>query len=121
MKPQELCTLGAFLMESQLMNIFADVKDHLPEEEFLALASSEYVKIERIVSMGHRSPEGFWYDQDVSEWVLVLSGKGVVEFEDGRVIDLNPGEYLNIPAHQKHRVKETNLNEPTIWVAVHYK
>ena len=46
------------------MNIFSDVKDHLPEEEFLELASSETVKIERIVSMGHRSPEQFWYDQE---------------------------------------------------------
>ena len=103
------------------MNIFTDVKDHLPEEEILELASSEDVKIERIISTGHRSPEGFWYDQGNSEWVLVLAGRGVVEFEDGRVVELNPGDYLNIPAHQRHRVKETSPNEPTIWLAVHYK
>jgi len=102
------------------MNIFADVKNDLPEEEFLPLASSECAKIERIVSTGHRSPEEFWYDQEDNEWVLVLAGYGVVEFEDGRLVDLNPGDYLNIPAHQKHRVKETSSNEPTIWLAVHY-
>lgn len=103
------------------MNIFTKVKDHLPEEEFLELASSEYIKIERIVSTGHRSPEGFWYDQENSEWILVLVGCGVVEFEDGRVVDLNPGDYLNIPAHQKHRVKETSPNEPTVWLAINYR
>ena len=103
------------------MNFFADVKNNLPEEEFLPLASSERVKIERIVSTGHQSPEEFWYDQENNEWVLVLAGCGVIEFEDGRVIDLNPGDYLNIPAYQKHRVKETSPNEPTIWLAVHYK
>jgi cupin 2 domain-containing protein len=103
------------------MNIFSDVKDHLPEEEFLVLAASECVKIERIVSTGHRSPEEFWYDQDNNEWVLVLAGCGVIEFEDGRMIELNPGDYLNIPAHQKHRVKETSPNEPTVWLAIHHK
>ena len=59
------------------MNIFADVKEFLENEEFQALASSEYVKIERIVSTGHRSPEDFWYHQEQNEWVLVLSGSGV--------------------------------------------
>jgi len=103
------------------MNIFNDVKDNLPEEEFLELASSRSVKIERIVSTGHQSPEGFWYDQENSEWVLVLSGRGVIEFEDGLLVELNPGDYLNIPGHQKHRVKETSPNEPTVWLAVHYK
>jgi cupin 2 domain-containing protein len=108
-------------MEDHLMNIFSDVKDHLPEEEFLELASSETVKIERIVSMGHRSPEQFWYDQENNEWVLVLAGCGVIEFEDGRVVALSAGDYLNIPARQKHRVKETSSSEPTVWLAVHYK
>jgi len=102
------------------MNIFTKVKDHLPEEEFLVLAASEYVKIERIVSMGHHSLEEFWYNQEQHEWVLVLSGRGVIEYENGRQIELNPGDYLNIPAHQKHRVKETSKNEATIWLAVHY-
>ena len=27
------------------------------------------LRIERIVSEGHVSPEGFWYDQDEPEWV----------------------------------------------------
>ncbi len=102
------------------MNIFANVKENMPEEEFLELASSESVTIERIVSNGQQSPPDFWYDQDRHEWVLVLSGQGVIEYDDGQIIILNPGDYLNIPAHQRHRVKATALDEPTIWLAVHY-
>ena len=103
------------------MNIFADIKESLPEEEFLALVSTGQVRIERIVSTGHRSPDDFWYDQAEHEWVLVLAGRGVVEYSDGQVITLNPGDYLNIPARQKHRVKETSSEEPTVWLAVFYR
>jgi cupin 2 domain-containing protein len=102
------------------MNVFEDVKELIENEEFQELASSEYVKIERIVSTGQRSPEDFWYDQEQNEWVLVLSGRGVIEYEDGREVELIKGDYLNIPAHQKHRVKETSDQEPTVWLAVHY-
>lgn len=103
------------------MNIFENIERTLPEEEFLELASSEYIKIERIVSRGHQSPAGFWYDQAINEWVLVLAGRGVIEYEDGREVGLNRGDYLYIPAGQKHRVKETSHTEPTVWLAVHYK
>ena len=102
------------------MNIFTNVKDNLPEEEFLELASSEYIKIERIISTGQQSPEGYWYDQEQSEWVLVLAGRGVLEFANGHVIELNQGDYVNIPAHQKHRVKATSTDEATVWLAIHY-
>jgi len=103
------------------MNIFVDIKESLPEEEFLELLSARQVRIERIVSTGHCSPDDFWYDQAEHEWVLVLAGRGVVEYSDGQVITLNPGDYLNIPAHQKHRVKETSSEEPTVWLAVFYR
>jgi cupin 2 domain-containing protein len=103
------------------MNVFKDVKKFLENEEFQELASSAYVKIERIVSTGHRSPEDFWYNQEQNEWVLVLSGKGVIEYEDGQEIELIKGDYVNIPAHHKHRVKETSEQEPTVWLAVYYE
>jgi cupin 2 domain-containing protein len=102
------------------VNIFENIKTPLEAEEFSELLSSDNLTIERIVSLGHQSPQDFWYDQAQHEWVLVLSGQGIVEFEDGRNITLNRGDYLNIPAHQKHRVKATAPNEVTIWLAVHY-
>ena len=103
-----------------MTNIFEDLATCLDEEEFKTIVESAPTKIERIVSTGHHSEEGFWYDQEDHEWVLVLQGSGVIEYEDGSVIELNVGDYVNIPAHQKHRVKETSRREPTVWLAVHY-
>jgi cupin 2 domain-containing protein len=103
------------------MNIFENVQPRVAEEEFLELVSTDFMKVERIVSAGHQSPDGFWYDQDWHEWVLVLSGRGVIEFEDGTLVQLGEGDYVNIPAHHKHRVKETSDRETTVWLAVHYK
>jgi cupin 2 domain-containing protein len=102
-------------------NIFQNLAANLEEEEFTKLAGSMSTKIERIVSTGHHSPEGYWYDQEDNEWVLVLQGRGVIEYENGRVIELNVGDYLNIPAHQRHWVRETSQNEPTVWLAVYYQ
>jgi cupin 2 domain-containing protein len=77
--------------------------------------------VERIVSQGHCSPEGFWYDQDENEWVIVLSGIAAIEFEGvAEIIQLLPGSYLNIPAHKKHRVTQTSSDEKTVWLAIYY-
>ena len=47
------------------------------------------------------SPEEGWYDQDENEWVMVIEGQGVIEFEDGRVVTLSKGDYINIAAREK--------------------
>ncbi len=108
------------------MNLFKHIPEDLSDEIFEDIVCSEHVRIERIISHGHTSPEQTatdkaWYDQDEHEWVVVLSGFGELEFEDGRLIRLEKGDYLNIPAHCKHRVSATAANEPTIWLAVFYK
>ena len=36
------------------------------------------LKMERIHSNNSKSEEGYWYDQDQSEWVMVLRGKATV-------------------------------------------
>ena len=77
------------------------------------------MRIERIVSQGHASPPGFWYDQDQHEWVIVLRGRARVRFEDG-LLEMAAGDCINIPAHRKHRVEWTTPEEPTVWLAVHY-
>jgi cupin 2 domain-containing protein len=101
-----------------MKNLFADIPNSLPEELTTVLLESPDVCIERIVSQGHKSPEGFWYDQDQSEWVLLISGAARLEFEN-ESIDLTSGSFLNIPAHRRHRVAWTDPNQPTIWLAVH--
>lgn len=100
-------------------NIFAAIPTHLSEELITTLLDAGDLRIERIVSWGHASAEGFWYDQDQGEWVVVLRGAARVRFEDG-VIDMGPGDFVNIRAHTKHRVEWTTPDEPTIWLAVFY-
>jgi cupin 2 domain-containing protein len=101
-------------------NLFAEIPDGLPEESFQDILNRGTVRIERILSRGHRSPEGFWYDQDWDEWVLVASGRARLEME-GRPtpMELGPGDYLFIPSHTRHRVAWTDERETTVWLAVH--
>ncbi|MEI8229283.1 MAG: cupin domain-containing protein [Planctomycetota bacterium] len=101
------------------MNLLSNLPQNLPEELFTTLLQAPGIHIEQIVSQGHKSAEGFWYDQDQAEWVLVLRGAARLEFED-RLLEMRPGDFVNIPAHQKHRVAWTTPDEPTIWLAVHY-
>jgi len=101
-------------------NLFADLPQQMPDEVITTLLDAANVQIERIVSHGHASPEGFWYDQDDHEWVVVLKGAARLRFEDG-VMEMKAGAFINIPAHKKHRVEWTTPDGPTIWLAVHYR
>jgi len=105
---------------ADVTNLFDEIPDKLPEELFQVLLGTPGVRIERIVSRGHSSPEGFWYDQENHEWVLLLSGAARLTFEGEPPMELRPGTFVNIPAHRRHRVEWTTPAEPTIWLAVHY-
>jgi cupin 2 domain-containing protein len=102
-------------------NLFADLPISLPEELVEVLAQNPHVRIERLVSTGHASPPGFWYHQDKSEWVVILKGEAELLFEgDSEPIFMQPGDYVNIPAYRKHRVRWTTPAEPTVWLAVFF-
>jgi len=103
-----------------LNNIFKAIPKNLEAEVFERLVDSDGVRIERIVSKGHKSPESGWYDQDQNEWVMVLRGKAKLSFEDGSTITMKEGDYINIQAHRKHKVEWTHPTIETIWLAVHY-
>lgn len=100
-------------------NLFTDLPPNLRTETITPLLEAAGIRIERIVSHGHASPEGFWYDQADHEWVIVLRGAARLRFEEDTV-DLKPGDFINIPAHKKHRVDWTAPDEPTLWLAMHY-
>ena len=102
-------------------NLFEDLPSEPSNEVSEVLAQSKSVRIDRIVSFGQSSPEGFWYDQDQAEWVIVLQGEAKLLLEgDEEPIHLTTGDHLTIPAHLKHRVEWTMLDAPTIWLAVFY-
>lgn len=105
---------------SSYSNLFANIPQHLPKELVQALLESKNLRIERIISHGHASPADFWYDQPQAEWVIVLKGAARLQFEE-RMIEMKPGDFIHIPAHQKHRVDWTTLDEPTIWLAVFFE
>ena len=85
-------------------NFFHDIPENISEELIQTVNSSGSIRIERILSQGHKSADNFWYDQAENEWIIVLAGSAILEFE-AKEIKLGKGDYLLIPAQQKHRVK----------------
>lgn len=103
-------------------NLLNDLPARISNESFETLLECPAVRIERIVSHGHVSPSGFWYEQQQDEWVAVLRGRARLRFEDEQEpLELAPGDFVNIKAHRRHRVDWTAPDEPTIWLAIHYR
>jgi len=82
------------------------------------LAGGGGLRVERILSLAAASTPGFWYDQAEEEWVAVIAGRACLEFADGSVRELGPGDHLLLPAGLRHRVAWTDPDVPTIWLAV---
>jgi len=102
-------------------SLFENIPAELPDEIFETICAAERVKIERIVSNGHASPEGFWYDQEGNEFVLVVKGSAGLKVEgEDDIVTLKTGDYFNIEPHVRHRVEWTDVSCETIWLAVHY-
>ncbi|MGL5078536.1 MAG: cupin domain-containing protein, partial [Waterburya sp.] len=108
------------LNSSSRQNIF-NLPKQLPQAElFETLYNNEQILIERIVSTGQTTPEGEWYNQEKNEWLIVLQGEGELSYEDGSRIKLITGDYLLIPAYQKHRVEYTSTEPPCIWLTLFF-
>lgn len=100
-------------------NLFAGIPARLPEELFEKILQKPAFTLERIVSQGHVTPPGQWYDQEQDEWVLVFRGRARLRFAD-RQVEMREGDYLLIPAHRKHRVEWTDPQQETVWLALHF-
>lgn len=103
-----------------LGNLFADVPAVLQDERIEALAGAADTRILRIVSIGHMTPAGTWYDQPDTEWVALLQGQASLRFEQQGLRTLQAGDYVTIPAGCRHRVEWTSSEPPAVWLAVHY-
>ncbi|KJH67804.1 cupin domain-containing protein [Chromobacterium violaceum] len=103
-------------------NLFDHIPGELPEEWCQEILSGgQGFRMERIVSNGHCSPDGFWYDQDEHEWVSLLSGAAILEFaEPDQQMRLEPGDAVMIPAHRRHRVAWTDPEQRSVWLAVFF-
>ena len=85
------------------------------------LAHGENIRVERIISNGHSSEPGFWYDDPNAEWVTVLSGEARLRFlVDDKLVHLRRGDHITIQPHEKHRVEWTTPDEQTVWLAIYF-
>ena len=109
----------------QVRNLFAHAPDQSRDEIVDELLRGGPFKLERIISSGQATPPGEWYDQEQDEWVILLSGAARLRFVDDdngdETIQLQPGDYLNIPAHARHRVEWTDPDQKTLWLVLHYE
>lgn len=103
-------------------NLFENIPAELPAELIEEIVTGSEFRAERIISRGHASPDGFWYDQEENELVVLLQGSAGLRLENqDELIVLQPGDYLLIPGHCRHRVEWTDTTRETIWLALHYK
>ena len=100
------------------MNIFEIEKlPGIEEEEIVdILKENRDVKIERIISTGQVSD---WMVQERKEYVLLLQGSAVIEFND-KTVEMKSGDTLFIEKKERHRVAYTSENPCCIWFCVHF-
>lgn len=105
---------------SKIVNLLAQLPPPGEDEAFEPLLERPGLRLERIVSRGHVTPPGTWYDQEQDEWVMLLAGAARLEIEGQGIHALGPGDSVFLPAHCRHRVAWTDPNAPTVWLALHH-
>ena len=100
------------------MNIFEIEKlPDIKEDEIVdILKENENVRIERIISTGQVSD---WMIQENKEYVLLLQGIAIIEFNDKKV-EMKAGDTLFIEKLERHRVSYTSKNPCCIWFCIHF-
>ena len=104
-----------------MTNLFDDIPARTDEEVFTELLSRKDVRIERIVSNGQSTPADKPHRQRYDEWVLLLAGSAGLRVEGEAEHTLRRGDHVLIAAHRPHWVTWTAKDEPTIWLAIHFK
>ena len=105
----------------KIANLFEGIPAQLAEEKVDRLLTTSDFILERIVSIGHVTAAGEWFDQERDEWVILLSGRAILLFADeAEAQRLEPGDFIHIPAHRRHRVEWTDPGEKTVWLALHF-
>ena len=95
-------------------NLYATPPAPPSGELFERLAEMGTTVVERITSSAH--PDGEVYVQEQDEWVVLLRGEATLEV-DGRLLHLDQGDSVLLPARTPHRVRATSAG--ALWLAVH--
>ncbi len=102
-------------------DLLAMLPDATGAELFETLVARDGVRIERIISKGQTTPAGEWYDQPWHEWVLLVQGEALVRLEgESDPYRLEPGQWIMLPTHCRHRVEWTLPEQETVWLALHW-
>ncbi len=105
-----------------LNNLFTCLPEGADIEVFETLAQNRQLKLERILSRGHCANPAHWYQQETDEWVLLVQGAASLQFDgQPQPMHLRPGDYLLIPAGQRHAVTWTDPDIDTLWLALHFQ
>ena len=99
------------------MNIYEMPPLPLSEEVTTILTENENIRIERIISTGQVSD---WYEQDETEFVVLLEGNAVIEYENDKSIKMSKGDTLLIKPYERHRVSFTSSEPPCVWLCIFY-
>jgi cupin 2 domain-containing protein len=103
-------------------NLFAPLPDAASGEVFDELLRGSAFRLERIVSTGQATPPGEWLDQPLAEGVVLLAGRARLRFDDEPAArELVLGDHVLIAPHRRHRVEWTDPEQPTVWLAIHYR
>jgi cupin 2 domain-containing protein len=99
-------------------SLFNTESDNPNSEQLSSLLKAPGLRLEKIVSFGHATAKGEWYDQHETEWVMLAQGSAQLCFDPGGLIDLQAGDFLTIPVHLKHRVEA--CSDDAVWLALHF-
>lgn len=108
------------LTRNHPQSLLKNLPETLKEEAFKTLLERPGLRLEQILSLGHRTPDGEWLLGNEDEWVLLLKGSARLCLEgwEGEVA-LETGDALLIPGGIRHRVTETAKDQHTVWLALH--
>lgn len=95
------------------MNLYDTLGLNLTNEVITPLLENKNLRLERIVSHNHTTG---WYDQEETEWLVLLTGEAEICFENKTII-LTAGDTLQINPHERHRVSRTT---DCIWLCLFY-
>ncbi len=80
-----------------------------------------YWRLELIYSCDASSEDGFWYNQNEHEWIVLLRGSASIRFKSPEgFIDLDVGDHLHLQPHRLHRVERTDPFPGTVWLALYW-
>jgi len=102
------------MFEKAPVNIFNSFSVPKSGELMMPLLKYKNITINHIISSDHVEPTVYCQAED--EWVIVLEGSATLECNN-KIIVLNKGDSLFIPAKTAHTVLQTK--DGTVWLTVH--